>query len=152
MSATRDNQYHTDIRHPFAVLRNQASITAEQMAKLLAENVTFHSPLLVKPLIGRDLLSKVFSHSSNLRRGKYVAEYQLAPGLIFLWWKGTIDGRTLETLELLMTNEMGLVTERRAGYRPYASATLFRQGMKEVFGDVVPEDYWDWPQSHSPVE
>jgi len=35
--------------HPFGILRESENATAEDYAKILAENVVFHTPVLVNP-------------------------------------------------------------------------------------------------------
>jgi hypothetical protein len=139
----------SEVTHPFALLRNKDSSTPEQMAELLAEDVAFYSPLLVRPAIGRALVAKIFSTSSNVRRGQYIKEYQLDERTIFLWWQGTIEGHDLETFEVVISNQDGLIVERRAGYRPYPAVTLFRKAMYENFKDLLPPDVWDYSSQPS---
>ena len=87
--------------HPLRELRHEsAGHTPEQVCLLLAENVVFHSPLLIRPLEGRTALTRVIVRSACSRDGgKYVQ------GSInhttFLHWKGTIDGHEFEGLKLL---------------------------------------------------
>ena len=61
----------------------------------------FHSPLLVRPIVGRDAVAKTMVRSSVSRggRGEYVLEHKLDATTTLLRWKGMIDGRPLESLE-----------------------------------------------------
>jgi hypothetical protein len=89
--------------HPLRELPHEsAGHTPEQVSLLLAENVVFHSPLLIRPLEGRTALTRVIVRSACSRDGgKYVREYKLDDHTTFLHWKGTIDGHEFEGLELL---------------------------------------------------
>jgi hypothetical protein len=76
-----------------------AGHTPEQVSVLLAENVVFHSPLLIRPLEGRTALTRVIVRSACSRDGgKYVREYKLDDHTTFLYWKGTIEFEGLELL------------------------------------------------------
>jgi hypothetical protein len=44
--------------HPMRKLREAGPPTFEQFAALLAENVVFNSPILVRPLEGRDAVAR----------------------------------------------------------------------------------------------
>lgn len=41
--------------HPLRKLRESGHSTAAQVRELLAENVVFNSPILVRPIAGRDV-------------------------------------------------------------------------------------------------
>jgi hypothetical protein len=65
----------------------------EQNKALLAENVVFHSPVLVKVVEGRDAVAAIFVTSASVREGRYVLEHKLDERTTFPWWKGTINGQ-----------------------------------------------------------
>src|SRR5579864_7768683 len=62
--------------HPLRKLRDSGKPTAAQVSELLAENIVFNSPILVRPIEGREvvaigrtrigLLKTMFSASSSL--------------------------------------------------------------------------------------
>jgi len=62
--------------HPLRELRHEsAGHTPEQVCLLLAENVVFHSPLLIRPLEGRTALTRVIVRSACSGDGsKYARE------------------------------------------------------------------------------
>src|SRR5262249_40298836 len=66
----------THLMHPLRRLREAGPPTPEQAAAILAENVVMHSPVLIKPIIGRELVAITLSNSSHSRDdpGKYVFE------------------------------------------------------------------------------
>jgi hypothetical protein len=64
-----------------------------------------------------------------------VLEQKLDERTTFLRWKGTIDGRKLESLERLV--------ERTIASGPFPSVKIFRDKMRAGLGDVLPSDMWD---------
>ena len=53
--------------HPLRKLRESAKPTAAQVSELLAENIVFNSPILVRPIEGRDVCAAIFAQSSSTR-------------------------------------------------------------------------------------
>jgi hypothetical protein len=95
--------------HPLRILREVGHATVEQNKTLLAENVVFHSPVLVKAVTGRDTVAAIFAASASVREGQYVAEHKLDDRTTFLWWKGTIDGHEIESFDVLVDDAQGLL-------------------------------------------
>ena len=50
--------------HPLRKLRESGSATPAQVSDLLAENIVFNSPILVRPIEGRDVIATIFAQSS----------------------------------------------------------------------------------------
>jgi hypothetical protein len=116
------------------------------VSALLAENVVFNSPFLVRPIDGREVIAAIFAQSSSTRgSGAYTAEFKLDEHTTFLRWVGTIDGRKLESLEIIVDNEQGLIQERTIALRPYPAVKLFRDAMYASLKDKLPPDVWDYP-------
>jgi hypothetical protein len=83
------------------------------LRKLLAENIVFNSPILVRPIEGREVIAAIFAQSSSTRRsGTYTTEFKLDDRTTFLRWVGTMDGHKFESLEVIVDNEQGLIVER----------------------------------------
>jgi hypothetical protein len=114
--------------HPFRKLREAGPPTPEEAAAILAENVVMHSPVLIKPIVGRELVAITISNSSHSRDdpGKYVFEGKLDARTTLLRWQGTVQGHKIESLELLTDNEEGLLLERTVAYRPFPALKIFR--------------------------
>src|SRR5262249_11746693 len=112
-SAFRDNSMH-----PLRKLREAGPPTVEQVATLLAKNVVFNSPVLVRPVKGRDAVAHAIANSSRSRDGigEYVLEKKLDERTTLLRWQGTIDGHKLESLELLVDDSDGKLVERTIAY------------------------------------
>ena len=58
--------------HPLRKLRESGNATFDQMSALLAENVVFKSPILVRPFEGREVIAAIFTQSSSPRGCGYL--------------------------------------------------------------------------------
>lgn len=131
--------------HPLRKLRESGSATPSQVRELLAENVVFRSPILIRPIDGRDVIAAIFAQSSSTRgSGAYTAEFKLDERTTFLRWEGTMDGHKIESLEVIVDNEQGLIEERTIALRPYPAVKLFRDAMHASLKDRLPADVWDY--------
>src|SRR6187549_728563 len=64
--------------HPLRKLRESGHATPAQVSALLADNVVFNSPILVRPIEGREVVAAIFAQSSSTRgSGPYTAEFKL---------------------------------------------------------------------------
>jgi uncharacterized protein with FMN-binding domain len=115
------------------------------VSALLAENIVFKSPILVRPIEGREVIAAIFAQSSSTRgSGAYTAEFKLDGHTTFLRWEGTMDGHKIESLEVIVDNEQGLIVERTIALRPYPAVKLFRDAMYASLKDKLPPDVWDY--------
>jgi hypothetical protein len=131
--------------HPLRKLRESGKPTPAQVSELLAENIVFHSPILVRPIEGREVIAAIFAQSSSTRgSGTYTAEFKLDERTTFLRWVGTMDGHKFESLEVIVDNEQGLIVERTIALRPYPALKLFRDAMYASLKDKLPPDVWDY--------
>jgi hypothetical protein len=132
--------------HPLRKLRESGHATPTQVTALLAEKVVFNSPILVRPIEGREVVAAIFAQSSSTRgSGMYTAEFKLDDRTTFLRWAGTMDGHKIESLEVIVDNEQGLIEERTVSLRPYPAVKLFRDSMYAALKDKLPADVWDYP-------
>jgi hypothetical protein len=132
--------------HPLRKLRESGKATPAQVSELLAENIVFKSPILVRPIEGREVIAAIFAQSSSTRgSGTYTAEFKLDERTTFLRWLGTMDGHKFESLEVIVDNEQGLIVERTIALRPYPALKLFRDAMYRALKDKLPPDVWDYP-------
>ena len=132
--------------HPLRKLREAGLPTPEQAAAILAENVVMHSPVLIKPIVGRELVAITLSNSTHSRDdpGKYVLEARLNDKTTFLRWQGTVEGHEIESLELLVDDDNGLLLERTVAYRPYPALKIFRDRLIALNAGKLPADMWDY--------
>jgi hypothetical protein len=131
--------------HPLRKLREAGAITLARIKVLLAEDAIFHSPVLVKPVQGREKVAAIFALSLGVRRGSYVAEYRLDDRTTFLRWKGKIQGRQIEGFELLIDDKQGLLIERTVAYRPLPALQILGDEMYRDLKGILGPDYWAYP-------
>ena len=130
---------------PLRKLRESGHATPAQVSALLADNVVFNSPILVRAIEGREVVAAIFAQSSSTRgSGTYTAEFKLDESTTFLRWVGTMDGHKIESLEVIVDNEQGLIEERTVSLRPYPAVKLFRDSMYASLKDKLPADVWDY--------
>src|SRR6266478_9511159 len=98
--------------HPLRKLRESGKPTPAQVSELLAENIVFNSPILIRPIEGREVVATIFAQSSSTRgSGTYTAEFKLDEHTTFLRWVGTMDGHKIESLEVIVDNKEGLMSQ-----------------------------------------
>jgi hypothetical protein len=133
--------------HPLRKLRQAGPPTPEQVATILAENVVMHSPVLIRPIIGRALVAHAISISSHSRDdpGKYIFEGKLDSKTTLLRWQGRVDGHEIESLELLTDDSDGLLLERTIAYRPFPAVRIFRDRLLARNAGKLPADMWEYP-------
>jgi hypothetical protein len=139
--------------HPFRALRERGPVTPAEAAVILHEHVVMHTPVLIKPIVGRELVSNVISLSSESRDdpGKYIFEGKIDPRTTFLRWQGTVEGHQIESLELLTDDENGLLLERTVAYRPFPALKIFRDRLIARTAGRVPDDMWEYPKAMETV-
>jgi hypothetical protein len=132
--------------HPFRKLRESGPPTPAQAAAILAENVVMHSPVLIKPIVGRGLVAITISNSSHSRDnpGQYVFEARIDERTTLLRWQGTVEGHKIESLELLTDDENGLLVERTVAYRPFPALKIFRDRLIALNAGKLPAEMWDY--------
>ena len=80
----------------------------------------------------------IFAQSSSTRgSGAYTAEYKLDDRSTFLRWEGTMDGHKIESLEVIVDDENGLIIERTIALRPFPAVKLFRDAWPAAIGQKV---------------
>lgn len=132
--------------HPLRKLRESGKPTPEQVRELLADNIVFNSPILARPIAGRDVIAAIFAQSSATRgSGNYTSEVKLDERTTFLRWVGTMDGHKFESMEIVVDNEQGKIVERTIALRPFPALKLFRDAMYASLKDKLPPDVWDYP-------
>ena len=82
--------------HPLRKLRESGNPTPAQVSELLAENIVFNSPILVRPIEGREVIAAIFSVELYAWFRYYTAEFKLDERTTFLRWVGTMDGHKFE--------------------------------------------------------
>ena len=120
--------------HAIRKLRESGHATVADYEKLLAPNVVFHSPVLIRTMEGRAVVAKIFATSTTLREGAYTGEWKLDDRRTLLRWKGKIQGHELESFDIIEENDEGLIVDRTIAFRPMPAAKLFRDAMRAAMG------------------
>ena len=120
--------------HAIRKLRESGHATIADYEKLLAPNVVFHSPVLIRTVEGRAVVAKIFATSTTLREGAYTGEWKLDDRRTLLRWKGKIQGHELESFDIIEENDEGLIVDRTIAFRPMPAAKLFRDAMRVAMG------------------
>jgi hypothetical protein len=130
--------------HALRALRESGVHSAEEIKKILAEAIVFNSPVLTRPLVGPEMVSAVLAASALARGlgGRYIAEYRVDPVTTILRWQGSIQGHSLESIEILIDDTRGLLVERTIAYRPLPAVEIFRDVLHPLIKDIVPSDVW----------
>ena len=92
-------------------------------------------------------MSNAAQSSATRGSGTYTAEFTMDERTTFLRWEGSIEGRKLESLEVIVDDEQGRIVERTIALRPYPAVKLFRDAMHASLKDRLPPDVWDYPAS-----
>jgi hypothetical protein len=117
---TANNTVPEESHAPFAQTTGIRQADTRQISELLADNIVFNSPILARPIQGRELIAPIFTQSSSTRgSGAYTAEFKLEERTTFLRCVGTMDGHKLESMEIIVDNEQWLIVERTIALRPY---------------------------------
>ena len=130
--------------HALRKLRESGHATVADYEKLLAPNIVFHSPVLIRAAEGRAVVAKIFATSTTLRDGSYTGEWKLDDRRTLLRWKGTIQNHELESFDIIEENDEGLIVDRTVTFRPMPAAKLFREAMRSALGGSVPDDFWEY--------
>lgn len=130
--------------HKLIALR-EAGAGPDAIAALLAPGVVFKSPVLSRPVEGRDLVAQAMVAAVAVREGAYVAEMADGPVTLIVW-RGQVDGLPLESFEMLVHDAAGLVVERTVAMRPFASALRFRNAFYARMKDRLGADYFALPE------
>jgi hypothetical protein len=133
--------------HPLRRLSEARSKVPCHLVGLLAADVVFHSPVFVRPIVGRDKVAAILAASLSSGRGVYTAEQRLDDRSTFLRWAGTIEGHLIESLEVAVQDDRGLIVELTAALRPFPAVRLFREALYPILKDVLPPDLWEYPSA-----
>lgn len=113
---------------------------------MLAPEVVFKSPILSRSVVGRDAVARIMVGAIAVREGRYVREMS-EDNVTLLVWRGTVDGQPLDSFEMLLHDDEGLVIERSVAMRPFASVLAFREAFHNRMKDVLDPSYFALPSA-----
>jgi hypothetical protein len=138
-----DGLYKEPSMHKLIQLR-EAGASAQEIGAILAPEVVFKSPILSRSVIGRDAVARTMVGAIAVREGQYVSE--MSDGKVtLLVWRGTVGGEPLDSFEMLLHDDQGLVVERSVAMRPFAALLAFRQAFYLRMKDVLDPSYFALP-------
>jgi hypothetical protein len=98
---------------------------------LLAQDVVFHSPATFHPFVGRETVSALLGIvEETFEDFRYTDELH-ADGVHTLIFRASIGGREIEGMDLLRTDEDGLIADFTVMLRPMSGLIPFAQAMGE---------------------
>ena len=114
--------------HPLPAASERGA-TPEEFAAHVADEVVFHRPILVRPLMGKRAVLHVLANAATVTgppafRGEFRGGDRTA-----LVWGGHVDGQPVEAV-MVVVDDTGRAREFAVWMRPYPAVTLFRDEMR----------------------
>ncbi len=99
--------------------------------ELLAPDIVFHSPVTFHPFLGRDTVIELLSLvAQTFEDFRYTDEVE-TDGVHALIFRAAIGGREIEGIDILRTDEQGLIADFTVMLRPISGLLPFAQAMGE---------------------
>lgn len=93
----------------------------------IAEDMIFHSPVLSRPALGSELITRIFAHTSVIYGDrKYGPKIQIGSN-VFSFWEATVSGFKIQVANEIHFNEKREVDEMVMSMRPWPVVNLFRE-------------------------
>jgi hypothetical protein len=117
--------------HPFRLAVEAADV--EAASALMAENVTFVSPVVFRPYTGRDIVTAVLRGAFTVFEDfHYINEISQPDGRHHAFvFKARIGDREIQGCDFVRDNECGLIDEFMVMVRPLSAAKALAQAMEE---------------------
>jgi hypothetical protein len=136
------------VNHRFA--HAAASGDPGQIAALLAEEVTFHTPILTQDLQGKDLTLRFLGEATRIIADLAYTNEATDGERTFLFWKGTVEQREISGVTVLADNPEGRVTDITVLLRSWGAVANFRDTMLRALADAVPLAAWQLDDGKEP--
>ena len=128
------------VTHRFA--RAAESGDPAQIAALLADDVTFHTPILTQDLQGKALTLRFLGEATRIITDLTYTSETTDGSRAFLFWKGTVAQREISGVTVLADNPDGLVGDITVLLRSWGVVANFRDTMLRALADAVPLAAW----------
>jgi len=129
------------VTHPFRAA-NMSGASPAQFAALFAPDVSFHTPILTKPVSGRALVLPVLAYAATLTgKPHYTLEIRADTQTVLLW-NGTVEGYALQVATVLTDDAAGQIRDITILMRPYPVVTLLQHSMYQRFASSIAADHW----------
>ncbi len=121
--------------HDIVAARDPAGLTT-----LLADDVVFHSPVLHRPVLGRDLVTVYLTGALHVLGNDtftYVREVVDAPNAV-LEFTSTVDEVHVNGVDMITWNDAGQIIDFTVMLRPLRAIELVRTKMAELLQAAGP--------------
>ncbi len=123
--------------HPFRVAAEAKDL--DLMRETLAEDVTFHSPVVFKAYEGRDMVMVILSHVVEIFEGFRYLDEALGDGTAVLRFAARVDDKyEIEGVDYLTLDPEGRVTDLTVFMRPQRAVVAFNEIMGARLGAAPP--------------
>ena len=136
------------VTHRFA--RAAESGDPTQIAALLAEDVTFHTPILTQDLCGKDLTLRFLGEATRIIENLTYTDEVTDGKRAFLFWKGTVDDREISGVTVVPDQGGGLIGDITVLLRSWEVVANFRDSMLRALADAVPLEAWQLDDGKPP--
>jgi len=113
-----------------------------QIAALLAEDVTFHTPILTQDLHGKDLTLRFLGEATRVIANLAYTGEVTDGTRVFLFWTGVVDDREISGVTVLADEAGGLIRDITVLLRSWGVVANFRDTMLRALADAVPLTAW----------
>jgi len=103
----------------------------DAVAKLLAPDIVFHSPVTFHPFVGRDTVAPLLALVAQTFEDFRYTDELASDGAHALIFRAAIDGKELEGIDLLRLGDDGLIADFTVMLRPLSGLIPFAQAMGE---------------------
>jgi hypothetical protein len=136
------------VTHRFA--RAAESGDPAQIAALLTEDVTFHTPVLTQDLRGKDHTLRFLGEATRIIANLSFTDEATAGERAFLFWKGIVDDREISGVTVLAAEAGGLISDITVLLRSWGVVASFRDTMLRALADAVPLAAWQLDDGKTP--
>ena len=108
------------------------------IARILADEATFHSPIVHTPQIGKKLTTMYLQAAFHVLANdsfRYVRE-AMEGNLAVLEFHTVIDGIEINGVDMIAWNDAGLITDFKVMLRPLKAITLMQEKMAAMLAAV----------------
>src|SRR5215469_11814409 len=137
------------VTHRFA--RAAESGDPAQIAALLADDVTFHTPILTQDLQGKALTLRFLGEATRIITDLTYTSETTDGSRAFLFWKGTVGQREISGVTVLADNPDGLIGDITVLLRSWGVVANFRDTLLRALADVVPVASWQLDHGKTPA-
>lgn len=110
-----------------------------QLNQLLAEDATFHSPVLFRPQQGRDLVALYLTGAMHVIANpafRYVREVREDNNAV-LEFETEIDGIHVNGVDIITFDEQGLISDFKVMLRPLKALTVVQEHMAQLLEQMT---------------